>query len=344
MWRGLFAFASTLCLAGCASLLGDFSDGADLSDAAAVVEDGGASLDVRADAIGDRTTGGPAIPLEAGAVTARDAASDRNPPSIALPSPPLLDGSVPDAAFATVAADATSDAPPADASGVLEPTTSDAEASEAGADNAVDSGNATACIPGGACSPGDCQNGSWACVNGIRACQETSAFDAGTPCGTGGSRVCNAGQCVACNAGGDCSAAAVPCIKKAYDCASGTAVCKVTGNASDGTPCGAGLYCSAGVCGACLVGAACLPAANACHVGKVTACTGATLSCADQGTAATAGTACSATGGASGVCDGSGACIACSPGAQCNPGGNVCQVGVESCSAGYACVGATNVH
>ncbi len=32
---------------------------------------------------------------------------------------------------------------------------------------------------------GDCQNGSWACVDDHRVCQETSAFDDGRPCGTG---------------------------------------------------------------------------------------------------------------------------------------------------------------
>ncbi|MGA7119138.1 MAG: hypothetical protein WBY94_03525, partial [Polyangiaceae bacterium] len=212
------------------------------------------------------------------------------------------------------------------------------------ADAETDAGNGTTCVPGGACSPSDCENGTWACLGGSRVCQATTAFDAGTPCGgDGGSSVCNAGQCIACNAGGDCSDAVALCVKKAYDCSSGAPVCKVTGNVSDGTACGAGLYCNAGVCAACEVGAACLPATNACHVGTVAACTGGTPTCTDQGTAAPAGTVCSAAGVASGVCDGNGACVACRPGAQCNPGGNACQVGIEACSTGYQCVGTTNV-
>ncbi|MDP9151240.1 MAG: hypothetical protein M3O36_15040, partial [Myxococcota bacterium] len=101
------------------------------------------------------------------------------------------------------------------------------------------------CTPGGACSPNDCQNGTWACTDAGRVCQETTALPSGTPCGAGGdagARVCSTGACVACNAGGDCSDPATPCIKKSVDCSAGTSQCKVTGNVADGAPCGTGLY------------------------------------------------------------------------------------------------------
>src|SRR6202142_3879630 len=172
---------------------------------------------------------------------------------------------------------------------------------------------------GGSCSPRDCQNGTWACVDGGRVCQETTAFDAGTPCGVGGdggASVCNAGQCVACNAGGDCSDPSAKCVKKTYDCSSGTGVCKVNGNAPDGTSCGMALYCAAGACAPCLVGTSCQPASNACHAGKITACTAGIQTCSDLGMAAGASTSCSAAGGGSGVRDGNGSSGSPPPGAS----------------------------
>ena len=205
-----------------------------------------------------------------------------------------------------------------------------------------------ACIAGGACAPNDCQNGTWACTDAGRLCQETTPVANGTPCGSnggdGGARVCSGGQCAECNAGGDCSDPAMPCIKKSYGCSSGAPVCAVTGNVADGTSCGTGLYCNGGACAACKVGAACAPTANPCHVGMITACTGGAARCTDQTTAASAGTSCTAAGGASGVCNGSGSCVACSAGTQCNPDGNMCSTGVLSCSAGPACQNAVAVN
>ena len=222
--------------------------------------------------------------------------------------------------------------------------------SDASVDGALDDGtNGATCVPGGSCSPGDCQNGTWVCVDGGRTCQATTAFDSGTPCGAdgdAGASVCNAGQCVACNAGGDCSDPSAKCVKKTYDCSSGTAICTVSGNVPDGTSCGTGapMYCNGGTCTACQVGTSCQPAANGCHVGKITACTGGIATCTDKGAAALAGTPCSAAGGASGVCDSNGSCAACSTGAQCNPNGDSCQVGVQSCSTGPHCTNPVDVH
>ncbi|MGA7122798.1 MAG: hypothetical protein WBY94_22045 [Polyangiaceae bacterium] len=204
-----------------------------------------------------------------------------------------------------------------------------------------------ACVGGGACAPNDCQNGTWACTDAGRVCRETTPVADGTPCGAGGGdaggHVCGAGQCVECNAGGDCSAPNTPCVKKSYSCGSGVAVCAVAGNLADGTSCGTGLYCNGGDCAACEVGSACPPAGNSCHVGKITACEGGVATCSDQNTDAAAGTSCLAAGGATGVCNGSGSCVACSAGTQCSPGGSMCSVGVQSCSGGPACQNAVPV-
>ena len=224
------------------------------------------------------------------------------------------------------------------------------DASAPGVLDGGDDGSAIgSCVPGGTCAPGDCQYGTWVCVDGGRACQATTDVDAGTPCGAGGdagASVCKGGQCVACSAGGDCSDPSVKCVKKTYDCASGAAVCTVSGNAPDGTTCGpsSAMYCNAGTCGACQVGTSCQPAVNACHAGKVTACVGGVATCTDQGVAAAPGTPCATQGGASGVCDANASCTACTGGAQCNPNNNACQVGVQSCSAGPQCMNPVPVH
>ncbi|HZU85794.1 MAG TPA: hypothetical protein VE987_22870 [Polyangiaceae bacterium] len=232
--------------------------------------------------------------------------------------------------------DATLDAGgPADAS-----VDQDADGHDGAADASAETG-AAQCVPGGGCTPGACQNGTWTCVDGGRVCQETTAVSNGTPCvasaDDAGAHVCSAGQCVACNAGGDCSDPATPCVKKSLDCSTGTATCSVSQDVTDGTPCDAGLYCNGGVCSACQVGAPCAPPANPCDVGRVTACAGGVATCTDQGTPASAGAACVAAGAARGVCDGAGHCAACSPGAQCNPSGNPCQVGMQACTSGVAC-------
>jgi hypothetical protein len=269
--------------------------------------------------------------------------ADNTPIIICSPCPPdgTGDATVEAGAGVDATLEADSDASPADGAR--------ADAGEASVLDAAGEANAPACVPGGSCSPNECQSGTWVCGDAGRVCQELAAVDAGTPCGAlggdGGARVCIDGQCVACNAGGDCSDPGEPCLEKSYDCSSGTAQCTAVTSVADGTPCGdAGLYCNGGVCSACRVGASCPPAGNACHTGKVTACSAAGVaSCTDQGAAAAAGTSCAASGGASGVCDGAGSCAACSVGSQCNPGGNVCQVGVQACASGPACTGATSV-
>ncbi|HXN32802.1 MAG TPA: hypothetical protein VN894_13115, partial [Polyangiaceae bacterium] len=204
------------------------------------------------------------------------------------------------------------------------------------------------CVAGGACNPQGCQNGTWACGGAGRFCETTGLVEAGTACGPAGgdagAQVCaSTGQCVACDRGGSCSDPSAPCVRKTYDCSAGTAVCTVAGNVTDGTQCDAGAYCNAGVCSACKVTAPCRPAANPCHVGEVTACTGGVPTCTDQSTPAMPGVSCTASSGAPGVCDASGTCVACTPNAACNPNGNLCQSGDQSCSSGPACVNVNNV-
>ncbi|HEY4015253.1 MAG TPA: hypothetical protein VGM06_18040 [Polyangiaceae bacterium] len=297
--------AAALCFAAtgtaCSSILGDFSLGSENSTASNddASDDG---HDATGAPLGDATMGDTATPP-------RDAGADAT-----------LDGTADAHVEATV--DAGADA-----------------SADAGLDH-VDA--SPACVGGGACAPNDCAYGTLVCADAGVVCQRTGDVEAGTTCSAAadaGPHVCSSGTCVACNAGGSCSDPTVPCVKKTYDCSSGSAVCTVAGNVTDGTPCDAGLFCNVGVCSACEVGSACPPSANPCHVGKVTACDpGAPPVCTDQGTNATAGVSCTAAGGADGVCDGDGACVACTVSAQCNPGGNTCQVGQQMCAEGPQCV------
>lgn len=162
----------------------------------------------------------------------------------------------------------------------------------------------------------------------------------GTPCGSGSSQVCNGGQCVPCNAGGSCDDPSMPCVHSTYSCASGTAQCEQVSFVTDGNSCGGSNYCFGGVCGPCQMNVACAPAANPCHVGKVTSCAGGNATCTDQGSNASAGTSCQ-TGSVTGVCDGAGSCAACTVNAQCllNSG---CQTGITTCSTGPQCTSPSN--
>jgi hypothetical protein len=231
--------------------------------------------------------------------------------------------------------DATTDPHSMDAAGGLDATTAlDAITSPDAIDDTPEGGgtgddaSSAPCLGGGLCFPGTCQIGQYACQDGGMICSPQMASN-GTLCGSEGgltSAVCSAGTCKACNTGGNCSTPN-SCKKRVYVCSSGSAVCTDVGNADEGTPCTAGMYCYGGVCSACKVSARC-PTANLCHVGTVTSCTGGGASCMDTGQPAGNGTPC----GTNQVCSG-GACVSCTANVQC-PLPNPCHVGMTSCAAG----------
>jgi hypothetical protein len=279
---------------------------------------------IAAIAIGAFSTGClPSFPEQPDAEAPADAAPDGSSGGSSMgPADARADGTLPPGVDAASkdGASGTMDGAPAPADGAPPPTDAPVSTASNDASDASDAGSTS--------NPPAC-----------------ATLEAGTPCtGTddASAHVCSAGQCVACNAGGDCSDPSTPCIRKAYSCNSGSAQCEAVGKVSDGTACGdAGLeFCNAGACSACEVGASCVPASNACHNGKVTACTGGSPTCTDQDTLAAAGTSC----GPGAVCDGSGNCTDCSPNAQCNPVSNTCQTGVQSCASGPQCTNATNTN
>jgi hypothetical protein len=240
--------------------------------------------------------------------------------------------------------------PPADASRPTDSTQTDGSQSDAPSDvhgsDAPEGGppdSASTCVPGGRCTPPtDCHDGTFVCGDAGAVCAATTAIADGTPCGTTAGFVCSGGNCVACNAGGDCSDAGAPCVRSTYACQTGVAVCAVAGNVADGTSCNGTMYCYSGTCSACTVNASCAPQTKPCDVGKVTSCAGGTMVCTDQGTAAAAGTACQTASVSSGVCDGQGNCVSCTPNASCSPG--PCMSGTISCSTGPVCNPASNIN
>ncbi len=198
----------------------------------------------------------------------------------------------------------------------------------------VDSG--PVCLPGGSCTPTECELGAYVCVDGGLSCQSTGAVPNGTPCGVPGSggdasgaeksNVCFNGSCTACSAGGDCSVSG-SCQKKTIDCSTGEAVCGDAGLAADNTPCGAAEYCYTGTCSPCTLKAGCTPT-NQCHQGTVTACTNGVATCTDATTPKANGTSC----GTNQVCS-SGACAACTANVKCTPAA-ACHQGLTSCATG----------
>ncbi len=187
---------------------------------------------------------------------------------------------------------------------------------------------------GGACFVSDCEKGSLGCTaDGGLACLPSTPEPNGTACAKDGGNVCNGGACVACAQGASC----VPsgsCWQATNSCSSGSAVCADAGPVADGTSCGTNMWCAGGTCAACQVDAGCAPAGNPCHIGKVTACTGGTPTCTDQGTTESDGYACPG-----GICV-AGGCVACAPNGPCNAG--PCATGAQSCTTSVQCVG-TNV-
>jgi len=225
----------------------------------------------------------------------------------------------------------------ADASMPSVPPSGDAASPDAtGVGVGADSG--PVCLPGGSCTPTDCELGAYVCVDGGLSCQSTSDVPNGTPCGVassggdasgaGMSNVCFNGSCTTCSAGGDCSASG-SCQKKTIDCSTGQAVCGDAGLAADNTPCGTADYCYTGTCSPCTLKAGCTPS-NQCHQGTVTACTNGVATCTDATTPKANGTSC----GTNQVCS-SGACAACTANVKCTPAA-ACHQGLTSCTTGVS--------
>jgi hypothetical protein len=196
--------------------------------------------------------------------------------------------------------------------------------------DATGGGDSATCLGGGACTPAECQVGQLACDAGAAFCSSIQSVTNGTLCGVdggdAGDGVCNQGTCAACATGGDCSAQN-SCNRSVYVCTTGSPVCTDAGNASEGSPCGTGMYCYGGVCSTCTVSAACTPT-NHCHMGTVSSCSGGVPTCMDTGQAATDGASC----GSNQVCSG-GMCVACTANVACTPA-TTCHSGLTSCATG----------
>ncbi len=146
---------------------------------------------------------------------------------------------------------------------------------------------ASTCVAGTACTPANpCRLGAISCATGAPVCQEVADAPDGLGCGAG--FVCSSGTCRSCVTGATCTPSNA-CRTGATSCTTGAPVCTETGNAPNGTSCGANLYCTSGTCGACVAGATCTPS-NPCRTGAIS-CTGGTPTCGETGNAPN-GTSC----------------------------------------------------
>jgi hypothetical protein len=191
-------------------------------------------------------------------------------------------------------------------------------------------GSAPACSAGTSCtiaSADPCAVYTIDCSTGAPVCQRSGLKPAGMSCPTG---VCSqAGTCVACQNGADCTPASAPCKVGTLACATGTPVCNAgTTNRSDGTPCGMNRVCSAGACTECVANQPCTPPAGVCVYGTTTC--GSGTSVCQPTTPVAAGQGC----GSNMVCNGSGSCVSCQQGATCTPTVNNCRTGALNCSTG----------
>ena len=148
----------------------------------------------------------------------------------------------------------------------------------------------------------------------------------GTTCG--GDKVCKAGACITCAAGGACALGQGECKAGVLSCATGAPLC-VPGaaNLDDGTACGAKLFCVGGTCKACNDGDTCTVAGSECKVAAISCKTGSAVCEAQPGDIAN-GTAC----GTDKVCF-DGLCAACTAGKACT-GTNACKETKTSCASG----------
>jgi hypothetical protein len=274
--------------------------------------------------------------------------------SISPPSPPI-DGSTPsdggsEANTSTPTdgsgeADASSaagesgavDAPnTADASSPVDaPTATDAPSAvdaSTTADASSDTGRDVSppCTPGAPCTPaGDvCRTGTTTCAMGVATCAASGDVANGTSCGAG--ETCVGGVCMAasCTPGATCNPGNPPnpCLVGTVSCNGSQAICDFTGNAADGTACGADQICCGGACASCptLTNASAACAASSC----VVTCNGGLTLCA---------TRCQDTTNDNSACGPS--CAACPSGTTCTA--SKC-VGEYGNFTPFACVSSTN--
>src|SRR4051812_45161787 len=185
-------------------------------------------------------------------------------------------------------------------------------------------GTCATCQQGGACTPANkCHTGMLVCSGSAASCTDTTTnVAAGTSCGT--DMVCDGrGACAACVQGMGCVVPGKPCRKGTIACNTGTPVCIESGDAANGTACGANMVCQAGNCAACSAGSICVPA-NPCHAG-ITVCS-PSVACTDTGNALASGASC----GTDKVCN-AGTCVSCAAGSSCQPA-NACKAGTTSCA------------
>jgi hypothetical protein len=190
-------------------------------------------------------------------------------------------------------------------------------------------GSCVACSAGKACDPTDpCKGGKLDCSSGAARCGEVGNAPNGKACGAG--KVCNAGMCVVCNGGTDCTPAN-RCHRGALSCTAGTADCVDSGNnAANGSPCGEGMVCNNGACGACKEGASCTTG-TPCKTATISCATGAPR-CLDSGNAPN-GSSQGCAAGKVEVCK-DGACVPCSEGMGCAPA--LCRQGTITCASGVS--------
>ena len=148
----------------------------------------------------------------------------------------------------------------------------------------------------------------------------------GTTCGT--DKVCKAGLCQVCQAGGSCALAAGECKEGVLSCATGAPLCVSSSkNRPEGASCGGGKVCDEGTCKACEEGKTCTDPAFACKVATL-ACGSGTPVCE-----ATAADRKNGEGCGTGKSCFNGACIACEAGLACAPA-NACKKASIACGTG----------
>jgi hypothetical protein len=270
--KHLVALAAVACgtAAGCASLLGDFTQGSGGTDAT-VSDDGG--LDGAPSEDSPVTeVGADAAHLESGALDASMGADTSTCTSGIACTP-------------AVCINGTIECTPSTVCSVVGPSPTGSSC-EGGVCN---DGGCIACKEGDSCAEaGSCQTMSIVCSSGGPVCTLGSNLPNGTQCDAGA--YCNNGQCAPCMNGAPCTPTD-SCHQGSTMCSGGNATCTDLGtNASNGTPCGMNEVCNNGSCSPCTSGTSCNPGGNPCQTGT-TSCTTGTQTCTSPSDVAT-GTVC----------------------------------------------------